>query len=297
MGKQLFIPRTVQGADTNMTSSDLAAGEIAVVYPTSDGLTSIAVNSITDVDMPFQVVWRKYSTSDAIVSSPVLTLRELNNVTLLTSDAGNVQEVDITVAVPTTTAAGDTYSLKIIDTTPGTANLTKKTFEYVATGTYTAPNIVAHFASDISTDLDLKVVAASDATDTIGIKGTTTKNHFRVAVENNAGVTWTIAYTSDVRPGNVSQAYLTDLETKMKSHGEGITNTIWFAKPYTTEVYSSVARLGIFDFKLKNNAKHGMNAVDYENYTLYIATSDTGICSDINKVWKYGADSTSDAIS
>ena len=298
MGKQLFIPRTVSAADaTDYVSTDMSAGEAAIVYPASTGLVAIAATDITDTSMPFQIIWRKYSTSDIVVSSPVLTLSELVAARKLTSDAGTQQIVDLAVTVPTTPLVGDTYMVKIIDTTPGTANLTKKTFEYVATATdYAASDIVDALVSDISTDTDVRVSASDNTTD-LRLTGTGTTNHFRVAVENNAGVDWTITYTSDVRPGRVSQAYLTDLETKMKSHGEGITNTIWFAKPYTSEVYAAIDCLGIFDFNLRKPAKHGMGGINFEPYTLYIATSDNTVCTTLQTVWLYGIDSTSDVAS
>lgn len=286
MGKQLFIPRTLSGSDTDYDPADLAAGEIAFVTTSGANLVAKSLAQITDNITPFQIMWRKANTSDVIECTPVLTLGELVKSTILSSDSGNAQHTTINCTVPTTTAIGDTYTVKVVNTTPGTANLTKKTFEYVATSaSYAGSDIVNHFLTDISTDTDLQCYVSDTDTSDLRIVGTGTTNHFRAAVDNNVGVDWTITYTSDAKPSTLYYAQITDLETKMKSHGEGITNTIWFAKPYTSEVPSvtSFYKMGIYDFKLRKSAKHGMSAVDYENYTLYLAEpSDIDLNDDLS---------------
>jgi hypothetical protein len=279
---QMFLPRTAQSsAISDFVASDLAAGEASIVYLSTDSklasvkttVTASDLTAITDnMHSKFQVMWRKYNTSDVILTTPELSLAELVNAKIVVDGAGTAQVVTITPEIPGTPAIGDTYHLTIIDTTPGTANLNKYNYEVVnTTGSIdSVADLIDAFVDLINADTTVNVTAA-DATSDMTLTGDTKQNHFRVAYDGDAPAT--IEYTTDLEPDTLSKAQIQQMEKDMKSHGEGITNTIWFPKDWTSEVSDTTYydNMGIFQFKLNKPAKHGMNASNYEDYTLYIA--------------------------
>lgn len=286
---QMFLPRTAQDAlDSDFVAADIAAGEAAIVMLASSKLkalkTTTVASDLSDITdnqhTKFQIMWRKYNTSDVIVTTPELTFAELVNAEKVTGAAGTAQATTVAITAASPPVAGDSYHLTIIDTTPGTANLNKYPFEYVATASYAASDVVDGLVSDINALSDTTKVTATDGGTTITLTGTTTENHFRVAVDCDGSAV--ITYATDLVPGTLLKAQVQQMEKNMKSHGEGITNTIWFPRDWTSEV-SDVAtnfnNMGVFQFKLNKPAKHGMNGINTENYTLYIAEA-----ADINLV-------------
>lgn len=279
---QLLIPRSAQAAaDSDFAAADLAAGEASIVYLSSSNklaayLTGTATSDTSDLTSnahnKFQIMWRKYNTSDVIVTTPELSLAELVACKKITSDAGTAQATTVTPTV-SSPVLGDRYSLTLINTTPGTANLEKWNFETVNnTGTgFAASDLLDQWTSDINAVSDTTNITATDGATVLTLTGQTMFNHFRVAVDCDSA-TAVISYATDLKPADCTYAQIYALETQMKSHGEGITNSIWFPKTYTSEVQSAVHNaLGVFEFKLNKPAKHGMNATNVENYTLYIA--------------------------
>jgi hypothetical protein len=274
---QMFLPRTAQAAsDADFVAADLAAGEAAIVFLGSTKLQAHGASDASDLaanaHSKFQIMWRKYNTSDVILTTPELSLAELVNAKKIEDDSGTAQVVTITPTVPDTTAIGDTYHLTIIDTTPGTANLDKYNYEVVnTTGSIdSVADLIDAFVDLINADTTVNVTAADETSD-MTLTGDTKQNHFRVAYDGDAPAT--IEYTTDLEPDTLSKAQIQQMEKDMKSHGEGITNTIWFPKDWTSEVSDTTYydNMGIFQFKLNKPAKHGMNASNYEDYTLYIA--------------------------
>lgn len=281
---QLLIPRSAQSTaiTSGFAATDLAAGEASIVYinTTSDTLSSyktgIATSDTSDLTSnahnKFQVMWRKYNTSDVIVTTPELSLAELVAYKKITSDAGTAQTTTITPTI-SSPVLGDRYSLTLINTTPGTANLEKWNFETVnSKGTdFAVSDLLDQWTSDINAMSDTTKIQMSDGGTAANLVGTTKLNHFRVAIDCDSA-TAVINYATDLKPADCTYAQIFELEKQMKSHGEGITNSIWFPKPYTSEVQNAVHNaLGVFEFKLNKPAKHGMNATNVENYTLYIA--------------------------
>lgn len=294
---QLLMPRTAQSAaDSDFVSTDLAAGEATIVYISSSaklaayktGTDSSDISDIgSNMHNKFQIMWRKYNTSDVIITTPELTLSELVEARKISSDAGNVQTTTITPTI-SSPSAGDSYLLTLVDTTPGTANLNKWTFEALATGTdYAVSDLLDIWTSDINALSDVTKIQMSDGGTAANLVGTTKSNHFRVAIDGD--LTATISYATDVKPASCSVEQITELEAQMKVHEEGVTNSIWFPRPYTSEVINAqYNNLGIFKFKLNKPAKHGMNATNVENYTLYIAeSSDINLVDMLVAAWNY----------
>lgn len=278
---QLLIPRSAQSTSiSDFVASDLAAGEASIVYLSSSSKTASYKTSVDASDTSdltsnahnkFQVMWRKYNTSDVIITTPELSLAELVACKKITSDAGTAQATTVTPTV-SSPALGDRYSLTLINTTPGTANLEKWNFETVnSKGTdFAVSDLLDQWTSDINAMSDTTTIAATDGTTVLTLTGQTKSKHFRVAVDGE--VTAAISYATDLKPADCTYAQILEFEKQMKSHGEGITNSIWFPKPYTSEVQNAVHNaLGVFQFKLNKPAKHGMNATNVEDYTLYIA--------------------------
>lgn len=284
---QLLIPRSAQDTSiTDFAATDLAAGEAAIVYLSSSNKlaaykTGTATSDFSDLTSnvynKFQVMWRKYNTTDIIVTTPELSLSELVACKKITSDAGTAQSTNVTPTI-TSPAVGDVYSITLIDTTPGTANLDKWTFETYADATdFAVSDLLNLLTSDINALSDTTNITATNNTTYLTLAGTTKFNHFRVAVNGGNSMTAVIDYAIDLKPADCTYDQIYALETQMKSHGEGITNSIWFPKTYVSEVQNKVYNgLGVFQFELRKPAKHGMNATNIENYTLYIA-EDTDI--------------------
>jgi len=298
---QFIIPRSVQAAsDSEYVLTDMAAGESAVVYlSSSDKLAAYDVGATSDVSdfsdlgnnphNKFQIMWRKYNTSDVVISTPELSLAELVDVKVLTSDSGNVQTTTVTPTV-TSPSKGDAYSITLIDSTPGTANLDKWNFEVLADATdYSVADLLDAWTAAINLASDTTKITATDGTTVLTLAGTTTVNHFRVAVDGGDSATAVISYATDVKPATGAYATMVQMEKDMKSHGEGITNSLWFPKPWTSELESSSYLLGVFKFKLNKPAKHGMNATNTEDYTLYIGEKGAGISLSnwLKTVWDY----------
>lgn len=290
MGKQLFIATAFHDATTtDFTASELAAGEVALVYPAASGkLKSFDVADVSDMDLdtPFQVIWRKANTTDMIEATPNLTFGEFTKAQKISAALGTAQVItisDITDVIPTAQSETDVYNLKIIQTTPGTANLNKWNIEVPYPGSdFTEITLCDAIDAAIDTakaaDSTLTVTASNTNTAVI-LTADYTSDHFRVACDGDlAGAT--ITYTTDPIPGNGLVAQVKALETKMKSHGEGITNSIWFPKDYTSEVGTTNYNLGVFDFNLKTPAKHGMNSTNDRFYTLYVAAASDVATSD-----------------
>ncbi len=298
---QMFLPRTANDSDlSDFVASDLSAGEAAIVSLQGTKLAGFitpadATESASDlsyitgnIHTKFQVMWRKYNTSDVIQCTPELSFAELVEAKKLTGAGGTAQVTTLTLTVPGTQAIGDTYSLTIVDTTPGTAKLDKFTYEVVnVTGAdYTAETLGDAFRTLIAADSSRNKVVGSGTT-TLILTGATTENHFRVAYEGDAPAT--IVYTTDLLPGTLLKSQVQQMEKDMKSHGEGITNTLWFPKDWTSEVSDVAARfnnMGVFRFNLNRPAKHGMNATNYEDYTLYVAeAADINIVDGLIAAW------------
>lgn len=279
---QFFIPRSVQSDISDFPASDLAAGEVAVTYlSSSDKLATYKVDDATDVSdfsdltanmhNKFQVMWRKHNTSDVILTTPELSLADLIDVKVMASDVGTAQVTTITPTVAGTGVVGDIYSLTLVDSTPGTAKLKKWNFETQNTsGTdFAVSDLLDQWTSDINAMSDITNVQAADNTSDFTLTGQTKYNHFRVAVDGEG--TATIVYTTNLKPPTGAYEQMVQMEKDMKSHGEGITNSIWFPRPWTSELSDTGYDLGVFEFKLNKPAKHGMNATNVEDYTLYIA--------------------------
>ncbi len=299
---QFFLPRTAQGTlDSDFLHSDLAKGEAAIVLMSSSKLkalktttTNSDLSDITDnMHTKFQVMWRKYNTSDVVFTTPELSLAELVSAKKLTSDAGAKQVTTVTFTTPTVGAKGDNYSLIIADTTPGTMDVQKYNFDHTVTSDYESSD-VSDITAALKTSINLvsdicKVSAASTTTGVLTLTGTTFKNHFRVAVDCDGSAT--INYATDLKPPTLLKSDIQQMEKDMKSHGEGITNTLVFPKDWTSEV-SDIAdgacftNMGVFQFKLNKPAKHGMNAVNTEDYTLYIAeAADIDLVDALTTAW------------
>lgn len=282
---QLLIPRSAQNSDiTDFSATYLAAGEAAIVYLSSSNKlatykTGAVASDTSDLTSnehnKFQIMWRKYNTSDIIVTTPELSLSELVACKKITSDAGTAQVTTITPTI-TSPAIGDAYSITLIDTTPGTANLNKWNFETYADATdFAVSDLLDLLTSDINALSDTTNIIATDGGTVLTLTGNTKSNHFRVAVDGGNSMTAVINYATDLKPADCTYDQIYALETQMKSHGEGVTNSIWFPKTYVSEVQNAVySGLGVFQFELRKPAKHGMNATNIENYTLYIAEKD-----------------------
>jgi len=291
MGKQLFIPRSFQTAeDTNFDADDLGAGEAALCYVSDANLVAIDTSDASDVTLttPMQVIWRKYNTSDMIEASFPWTFGEMVKSTKIADSTGTAQVItisDITDVIPAAQATGDVFNLKIIQTTPSTANLKKWNIEVPFEGTdFTEITLcdAIDAAIDTAKAADSTLTVTASNTDTaVVLTADYTSDHFRVACDGDlAGAT--ITYTTDSIPATGAYASIKALETKLKSHGEGITNTIWFPKEYTSETDNTKAYYDqyIFDFNLKTPAKHGMNGTNDRAYTLYICEPSDTVSSD-----------------
>lgn len=274
MGKQLFIANTALIADNvDLTSANFTAGSMAISL-NSAPTTATQASEILYATDKFQIWQRSLNADTNYFVSPLLSIGELVSYKKIGYDGGTAQITYVTPTLPTTQIVGDTYRLTIVDTTPGTAALTKYHYEVRHTGTdYTVDTLVDAFVALVNADANINVTASPDggtATYLI-LTGDTKFNHFRVAYEGEASAT--ITYQTDLVPATGTYAQIYNLETEFKSHAKGITNRVLYpVKDYTYEANSSYNYdLSIFHFKLQKPAKHGMSSVDFEDYYLYIA--------------------------
>lgn len=271
MGKQLFIANTALIADNvDLTSSNFTAGSMAISLSTAP-TTATQASEILYATDKFQIWQRNLNTTTNYLVSPLLSIGELVSYKQVLYAAGTAQVTTLTLSVPTTQLAGDTYRLTIVDTTPGTAALTKYHYEVQHTGTdFTATTLGDAFRALINAETATNLIAATGTT-TLILTGQTKFNHFRVSYDGEASAS--IVYTTDLVPATGSYAQIYDLETEFKSHSQGITNRVLYpVKDYAYEANSSYNYdLSIYHFKLRKPAKHGMSSVDFEDYYLYIA--------------------------
>jgi hypothetical protein len=294
---QLLIPRSAQASTSdNFTAAQLAAGEAAVVYlhPLSDTLaaykTGTATSDTSDLTSnahnKFQIMWRKANTSDVIITTPELSLSELVRFKKVAKSDGTAQVTTVTPTV-SSPVLGDRYSITLVNTTPGTANLEKWNFETINTigADFAASDLLDQWTSDINAMSDTTKIQMSDGGTAANLVGTTKLNHFRVAIDCDSA-TAVINYATDLVTASGTYAQMVEMERNMKAHGEGITNSIWFPKPWNSELSDTTYDLGVFEFKLSKPAKHGMQAVNSEDYTLYIAEpTDINLIDMLEAAW------------
>lgn len=234
MKRQLFIPQTLSTEGTEISAfADGEIGAVVVGETVSTDCANLGANE------QFNIVWQR---SDSTIStSPVLQLSWLYQEQTAVYTAGTAQITHVTPTVASTQVYGDEYLLKIIDTTPGTMNLPKKSFSVVHVGVdYTVATLIDAFVALIGTDTDLKVTA-TDGTTYLILTGTSGDTHFRVALDSNL-LGDTVTYGTPAVPSNGANAAVTLLETALLAEGEGITNQVRLPQYYrgATEVEAGV---------------------------------------------------------
>jgi len=253
MTKQLLIAKDV-------------AAEVAGTVSTAQG----KISNGTNVAGVYQLNALRADGSLNVL--PEFSAADVESVELASASAGTSQVITITPGA-SLAADGDAYSVKVIITTPGTANLVTKTFEYVkgADGAGSVENMVDAFAAAINAS-DLPVAATEDNS---VLTLTFDKNEHGRAAVGGAGLASEIAYTAAWAPSVGQIADLKALGDECAAYA-GVTNKVGF--PVVAPAYEATAACDIayINIAKKYADKSGMVGQIVERFQLIVAIPDGG---------------------
>lgn len=279
MSKQLIIPTGLVAAATEIGS--LPNGK-AGFFLAGNTKAVADLDTISKKDL-LQIIWKK--SDGTIETTPGFTMGDIQKVSKLLPSDGVIQQTDLVPVLPDVQKEGDSYLLKIIETTPGTYSMPKKTYEVINDGSgFTVESLVKAFADMIGTDMDVHVQAVDGSTK-LTLKGTDPNRHFRLAVDNML-VNASINYLVKSKPTVGKAADIKALESECMPAGQGITNKVFF--PVTlpdSEVKSDNYTLYVVDMELKGQNVDSANPVKFDDFVLYIAETDGAVGEELFKAF------------
>ena len=276
--KALYFPGATRG--TAGALSTLAAGQWGLMAAGSSMLatdnfvttlanfTSATAPETLTPKLGFHIVTRAADSS--LVISPEIVVDNIVKVTKVAYSAGTSQVITITPSLPATQYAGDIYTLKLIDITVGTANLLRKSFQVVHTGTdFTATTICDAFRTLIAADSDFSFITGSGTTTLIL---TAAKDRaFATATDDLASV-FTTALTTRMIPSSGTLAKVQALQDEIESYELGYWNKVYFPKAGVDRIPASVTTfdITIVEMMLPFNPADGSKVKGGYPFKLYI---------------------------
>lgn len=253
-----------------MTKQLLIAKDVAAVAAGTISAAQGGISNGTSVAGVYQLNALRADGSLNVL--PEFSAADVESVELASASAGQAQVITITPGADLA-AEGDAYSVKVIITTPGTANLVTKTFEYVkgADGAGSVENMVDAFTASINAS-DLPVAASEDNS---VLTLTFDKNEHGRAAVGGAGLASEIAYPTAWAPSVGQIADLKALEDECAAYA-GVTNKVGF--PVVAPAYETTAACDIayINIAKKYADKSGMVGQIVERFQLILAIPDGG---------------------
>lgn len=250
---------------------------IATLASTKTGILDVSLGTVsdalpTDTSQKFQILTN--TSARGIVASIVFAEDDVKRAVQLDYTAGTAQVVNVTPTLAASQAKGDEYQVKIINTTPGTANLKTKSYSVFHQGTdYTVATLIDAFVTLIGADTDIGVTA-TDSTTTLTLTAQSPDTHFRVALacelEND-----TITYTTKNVPSFGTEAKVKLLEKECWSFDKGVFNRVLHAVTPDLEA-SGTYDITLLEIEVPTSDKSGRGSKMIEKHILYICEASGG---------------------
>ncbi len=278
MSKQLFLPKAGL-ASVGTEISALATGE-AGFFKAGTTVAVADLDLLGKSDL-IQIIAKRadgtYSTSSAF------TLSDIVSVNSAAASDGTVQSTDITPVLPATQVEGDSYTLRVVETTNGNRTNERKSFEVVNKGVdFTVASLIDAFVALVGTNLNVHVTAV-DGTTKLTLNSTDPNRHFRVAVDGKFKFS-VINYATPNAPASGKAAQVAALEAECESFADGITNKVGFPvnRP-NSQVTEDDYTIVTVAMDKKGHNVDSANPVKYDDLTLYIAETTSEVGAELVK--------------
>jgi hypothetical protein len=270
--KHIYFPGITRATnDGTPVLSEVAAGEWAIVAEDSSMLATsafqvdltgfVAADAATNANEKSKFKLITKLADGNWYSSIAFSLNEIVKYQKIAYNAGTAQVTTITPSLPATQKKGDVYRLKIIDLTAGTANVMRKNYEVVHTGTdFTTTTICDAFRTAIAADADMTGYITGSGTTTLILTAAKDKA-FAVATDELMAA-FTVALTTKMIPAIGTLAKVQALEQECNAYQYGVWNKVLHPKTAPSYVQASQTTFDIYVLELKK----AYNPVDGGKY-------------------------------